>query len=451
MRLKLFRDCALGFLALVFASPAVPLASAGEESGQLKIVQHVGDEEHVEINLQAGGTISLKSKGETQTHPMSVVAEQTYDQRILPATQSASVRAIRHYSKANAAIKIEEGGQTPKLAENHRTVIAERHEAKGLLLPAEGNFNREELDLLDIIGNPLLLDIFLPEKKVNLGDEWKLADDDLSGVLSLDRVTDNSLICKLDKIENGHTQIALSGTVEGAVAGAKTVLEIKARCHLDEARQAVTWFAIVIKERRSIGPVGPGLDVTAKLTMRISPTQSTELAAIDSAVFKPKKGQELLEYTAPRGEFSLLHDRQWYVTSAGEDLTVFRMVGKQELVAQCNASAIRPTSPESPTSLEAFQKDVQQTLGKNFGQFVKAQQGMEGNRRVLRVEAEGSVQEMPIDWVYYLLTDLEGRQVSLAFTYERTLAEQFAAADQQIVKSITIHAQEPRTARRLTK
>jgi hypothetical protein len=108
---------------------------------------------------------------------------------------------------------------------------------------------------------------------------------------------------------------------------------------------------------------------------------------------------------------------------------------------------LAPVSAGKQTTLAEFQEDVKKTLGKNFGQFVKASQKPgDANVRVLRVAASGEVSQLPIQWIYYLVANERGQQTSLVFTLESSLAERFADADRKLVSGLRFTAAPQDTA-----
>jgi hypothetical protein len=113
------------------------------------------------------------------------------------------------------------------------------------------------------------------------------------------------------------------------------------------------------------------------------------------------------------------------------------MVDRGELVAQCNISPLPKLEKAIP--LAEFQRDVQRTLGKNFGQFVNAGQTInESGYAVFRVVVHGDVGGLPIEWIYYLVQDRAGHRVSLAFTLEQSLSERFATTDKAMVAALAL-------------
>jgi hypothetical protein len=116
------------------------------------------------------------------------------------------------------------------------------------------------------------------------------------------------------------------------------------------------------------------------------------------------------------------------------DATILRLVDRGDLIAQCNISPL-PTLPEGQgLTLEGFQNDVKQALGKSFGEVVEAaQEAGEGRITVQRVTVSGTAGELPIQWTYCHLFDDKGRRASLAFTIEGSLVERFAQIDRELI------------------
>ena len=142
-----------------------------------------------------------------------------------------------------------------------------------------------------------------------------------------------------------------------------------------------------------------------------------------------------LEFDSPPGNFRFDYDRRWYVTSEEKNVAILRLVDRGELVAQCNISPI--TDVQKQLTLADYQREIQQSLGERFGQFLEAtEDASEAGYTVFRAVASGKVADLEIQWIYYLLTSPDGERVSLAFTLESSLAERFAAADRELVGAV---------------
>ncbi len=432
--------------ALVSLWTAGSLAAAETSvKHSLKSQHRQGEMTRVDVAVQVGGDLKLVVEKQDKSLPMSVVANLKYDERLL-ALDPAGLprRSARCYYDTQAAIKVDQGGEKPSLDPARRLIVAERREkAASLLYCPTAHLLREELDLIDVPAGSLLVDELLPAEPVAFGDTWKLSDDTLARLLCLDAVSWGDVTSVLGEIKDGIAEIAAAGSVSGAVGGVSTEIELKAKYRFDLAQHRIIFVALLIKEKRSVGHVGPGLDTVAKVLVSITPISSSQYLTDDLLATIPATDSPqlaTLEYAAASGQFRFQHDRRWYLTSDDAKLTILRLLDRGELVAQCNVSLLAGEK-KTPVTLAEFQQDVQKSLGKNFGQFTSASQATsEAGYSVLRVVARGTVSQLPIEWIYYLVQDGQGKRVSLAFTYEQELADRFAQADRTLVAQLRLTA-----------
>jgi hypothetical protein len=414
------------------------------EKYALQPQSRIGQVDQVQVSVQVGGDLKLVTEGKSKTLPMSVVATLKYDEQLLAVDDAQRpARSVRFYDESTAVIKVDKGGQKPTLDKGRRLVVAEqpsKSAAAALYCPASA-LTREELDLIDVPGNTLLVNSLLPVDPVAVGEAWKLADQTLAELLGLEAVSFTDVKSVLEGVDSGIAQIAAGGAISGAVGGVSTEIQFKAKYKFDLGVQRVTYLAMLIKEKRAVGHVGPGLDTVAKVIVRVTPTERS--ASLTDEVVKslppamtPKLSR--LSYSSIGGQFRFLYDRRWVLTSDDPKLAVFRLVDRGELVAQCNVSAV-PATQARPVALTEFQRDIQNSLGTNFGQFVSASQSTsEAGYTILRVVAHGVVSQLPIEWIYYLIADDKGGRVSLAFTLEESLQERFDKADRSFASVLRI-------------
>ncbi len=439
------RTLRLVAVLLLFESLLAGSATAAQSSDKhtLAAKHRSGELQRVDVALQVGGDVKLVGEdGKSQSLPMSVVANLGYDEAILAVDPSGRpARSVRYYDDVRAVIKIDQGGDKPSLSPVRRLIVAQRGEtgASQLYCPAEP-LVREELDLIDVPGGSLVLDDVLPAEPVAMGQSWKLADDVLAALLCLDAVSWSDVQSVLSEVKDQVADVTAAGSLAGAVSGISTDIELKIKYRFDLRTKRITQFAMLVKEKRAVGHIGPGLDSVAKLIVRITPiAQSQNLSpAVISQVPRENPPELLALGYTPRGsQYRFQYDRRWYVTTDEARLTVLRMVDRGELVAQCNISALPDV--KKPVPLAEFQKDIERTLDKNFGQFVSATQKVnEAGYAVFRVVVHGEVGGLPIEWIYYLIQDRQGHRVSLAFTLEQELLERFAAADVAMVSALQL-------------
>jgi hypothetical protein len=433
------------FSQLLFAS-VLYLTVSPLAGGEPRLLQHprvAGDLAHVEVLLEVGGDLKIADEGKIKPLKMSVVGKMVYDERLVAVVKDTGhLRSVRYYKLADAAIKIDKGGLKPHLRDERRLIAVATGEGVPTLFSPQGPLNREELELIDVPGNSLLVDELLPAHAVAVHDQWQHSDQLLAGLLGLDAVSQTDVRSELKEIDETSARVELSGTVQGAVAGVATEIELKGRYKYQFKQERITWLALLIEEKRSVGHVGPGADVVARLQMTIAPQAEAgplSDAAIAGLPLEPAPPQTLLEYEPAARDFTIQHDRRWYVMSDKAGTLAMRLVDRGELIAQCNVSKLPNTDPGKHPTLARFQEDVEQSLDKQFKRFLQASEGTNSlGYTVYRVVAEGVAAELPIQWIYYFVADPHGHQVVFAFTLEEQFVPQLAEADEAIVKSLVI-------------
>jgi hypothetical protein len=417
-----------------------------------------GAVDRVETKVEVGGELTVVEDSKVKRLKTSVVAELAYHERLLevPAGKNDFLHGIRYYDHATAVIKIEDGAFQPALRDDRRLIGAELDGSSATLFSPHGPLTREELDLIDLQGSSLVLERLLPDKPVAIGDTWKHSDALVTTLLRLDEISKNDVQSTLSSVKDGAALIELSGKVEGAINGVATEIELKARYQFKLKPGRVTWLGMLIKENRSIGHVGTGLDVVARLQTTVTPAaaspQLTDTALADLPLTATPELTQLVHRSAD-GQWLFRYDRRWFITGEAADALVLRLIDRGELVAQSNLAALGKIEPKKLVSLDGFQKDIQRALGKRFGQFVKAsQRANDAGYRVYRVVAQGEVEELPILWIYHLIADHTGQRISLVFTMEGDLADQFGQADEALTATLQflqpeIAAQSPAPAK----
>ena len=305
-----------------------------------------------------------------------------------------------------------------------------------------GLLSRDELDLIDIQGNSLLLDRLLPTDPVGIGDTWEHSDDLVVSLLRLDAAKSCDVASKLVSVKDRVALMETAGRVSGAAAGVSTEIQLKAKYQFSLDTKQIVWFGLLIQEKRSVGHVGPGLDVVARIQMTISQVgDSPGLSnkALQEVSLTPDERLTRLSYESAAGGWQFSNDRRWFITSDESDKAVLRMIDRGELVAQCNVSSLPVVEVSKLASLAKFQEDIQRGLGENFGQFVAAaERSNESNYRVLNVIVDGNVSEVPIRWIYHLLADAQGRQAVFVFIVEGDLIERFGQADKGLMETVRL-------------
>jgi hypothetical protein len=367
-----------------------------------------------------------------------------YDERLFDVQNAdrGPWHSIRHYGRADAAIRIENEAVKLTLSSDRRLIGVKVEGSSVTMFCPRGPLSRDELDLMDLQANSLLLDRLLPRERVSIGDTWEHSDDLVAALLRLDATSSSDVTSKLVSVKDRVALMEAAGRVRGAVSGVSTEIQLKAKYQFSLDAKRLVWFGLLIQEKRSVGHVGPGLDVVARIQISISQlSDAPELSnqALQAVTLTPDETLTRLAYESPLGGWQFTNDRRWFITSDEADKASLRMVDRGELVAQCNVSSLPAVEANKLVGLSEFQEDIKRGLGQSFGQFVSAaERPNQADYRVLHVIVDGKVSEVPIRWIYHLLADKQGRQAVFAFIIEGDLIERFGRADEDLVQTVRL-------------
>jgi hypothetical protein len=144
-------------------------------------------------------------------------------------------------------------------------------------------------------------------------------------------------------------------------------------------------------------------------------------------------------YRDPTGRYTLEHDPRWRPVSEDARGVVLRFIDDGALVAECTVSALPPSAPG--TTVDAFKEDVARSLGSSLAKVVSADETpRDDGCRHLRVVAEGSEGDVPLEWRHHLLEGPRGSRLSATFVIERRFLGRFATADADFIAGAVVGA-----------
>jgi len=394
----------------------------------------------VEAQLEMSGTLKPSVPAEKPT-PMTVNARFAYEEDILEAGDGRAqpVRAVRWYDAASAKLNI--GGQEAELqlGPQRRHLAVSIAEGRVEVFAPSGPLTREELDLLDIPGNTAVIDRLLPAPPIGKGSRWQLTPELLAPLLGLEVVSEADVTATVtEMLPGGIGRVEFSGKLSGRVLGGNTKLEILGRYQFPLTQRKITWLAMLVRENREPGAVDGGFEAVARLQLQRSVRPRPQFLPLDSVAqitFPPLDDDKRLLYRDETAGWQLLHDRRWYLVGKTDQLTAFRFVDSLRSVAQCNLAPIAEGSKD--VSLPGFQELVKQLLGSRFRRIVDFEERTSPTgHRMFRVHAAGSVNDLTIHWIYYLLTAPDGKNYVAVFTVEDQDLPLFGEADKDFVAGL---------------
>ncbi|WP_347244032.1 hypothetical protein [Thermogutta sp.] len=403
----------------------------------------------VEIRITAEG--QLPGQGGGPSAAININGQLAYEEQVLQPGdgRTTPIQGLRAYQTATAQFQVADKRFQIQLRQEMTHLAFSMEKGQFTIFSPEGSLTRDEVDLLDVIGNSILLDQLLPTQPVRLGFTWEIPDEAVAGLLGLESVTENTLQGRVTQLNQGTVEAEASGKVQGRVMGATSQMQVAMRFQWSLLDRRVTALALALRDNRSAGYVDSPFQGTVRLQLtrqrRLEP-QLLSPSKIPTLTFPPPEEQTRLVYRSAGGGFQIVHDRRWYVITDAPDMVVFRLVDQRGLLGQCNIARSDSQGPVQLT-LAAFQNNVRQALGSNFGQFLEADE-MESptGHRLLRIHALGRTDDVNIHWIYYLLGSPRDGYYAAVFTVDDTSWPLFDGADRKFIDGFHFLEPTPATA-----
>ncbi|HIQ20172.1 MAG TPA: hypothetical protein EYH34_02885 [Planctomycetes bacterium] len=406
--------------------------------------RRAGSIDRLEIAVEVAGTLQIDQPDRNESAPMRVAANLIYEERTLdvPAHQGIPFRSVRYYEKAAARVQAGEVSFVPVLRAERGVVVVHVQDGKPTVFSPQGPLTRDELELVDPLGNSLLLDQLLPEGPVRVGQKWKHSPETLAAILGLEQITSAAVTSELTEVKEGVARLEMQGRLTGRDKGATATVTLRAKYWFDLELRRITWFGLLLQENRGAGLVEKPFQAVARLQMKITPLHEPKHLSdslLEGLTLEPDTPLLLLEHRSTAGGWQLVNDRRWFVISDERDRAVLVLVEDQKRLAQCHVASARGGQPPERVSLADFQRDVQKALGKHFGGFVEASQAVnQRGYRLYRLVVQGVVDGVPIHWIYYLVASKEGQQVVVAFIVEAEHLGAFGHSDRELIEAIQL-------------
>jgi hypothetical protein len=430
----------ISMLALVTLALSTAFAADSPATITLQSQRKAGQTDKVVTLLEVSGEFKEREKGKEQQVPMRGVDKLVYHEKTLDADLSR-LRSVRYYEKAESAVKFKDGEHAPVFGDSSRLVGAAVDLPAVTLFSLREPLTRDELEVIDILGNSLLLDSLLPDGPVAVGQSWKPDDKAMAALMGLNSVKRNDVKCVLKEVTETVARFELTGDVEGPINDTTSRIEIKGKYRFDLGTHKIDWFALLVKENRGASLVAVGFDVTVRLQMTITPEEACEELAqgkLEGLKTEPEPESSRLAFESPNDRWRLLYDRRWFLNSDDQEIALLKLIDQGAFLGVCKITSLPRCEPDKLVSLEDFQEEVHKVLGKKFGEFAEAGQSADPatRLRVLRVVAQGKTDDVPTRWFFYHVADQQGRQVTFTFTVDQENVERFADSDKPIVGSL---------------
>ena len=439
--------------ALLFASSLTtaccPEAFAAGE-GRISITPtSVNEVMRVRIDMNVKGNVHvpsdpLVSRKKELSLPVQSDAILDYEERYRRPTDgdltSEVVAVERYYHEATTNGTLNRSKTNLALRDSVRQTQVRRDTLPETVYAVDDYFTHDELSLLKVPVSSVSVDRLLPNQPVQVGSKYQLDRNVLASVLNLTFVRETTVVSEVVSIDADNVRFELKGRVEASVEGVPTTMKMIGKLTFDRKIGTSSWLAVAIHETREIGKAEPGFDVLATVKMIRQPMPATvglPVEPADMTILAPVAQDRL--YVDVRSNtlgVSTIMDRHWRLMSDLPGNTFLRMTENDRSIAQCNLRPLARLEPGKQRTLEAFQQDVQHTLGDQLEDLLEADQRLSASGlRVLRVVAQGAVEGVPIQWIMIHFSDDSGRRMLATFTMENGNVESFMGSDAQFADS----------------
>ena len=359
------------YITLIAAIAESAVATTAATSAvTLRSQRKVGQTDKVVVVMEVGGEFKehAAKQGQERRIPMNGTARLTYYEKSLDAP-AGQRRSVRYYQDAKSVVTFKDGGHKPALGAEQRLVGVVVDAPTATLFSLREPFARDELEVIDILGNTLLLDDLLPDRPVSVGDAWKPARAVLAALVGLRGANQCDVKCVLKEVTDKVARVELAGSIGGPVGDTSSQIKLKGRYRFDRRTKRIDWFALVTREDRGISQVASGFDVGVRLQTTIvpgpTPPELSE-AALAGLDLEPTPQRSRLAFQSPRNRWRILYDRRWNLTSDDRENARLKWIDGDTLAGQCNIASLAECDSGKLVSLEEFQADVRRALRKEF-------------------------------------------------------------------------------------
>jgi hypothetical protein len=435
--------CALILLPVTCAQQEVA-AKSDAEGTESPFAVSIDADRVTQFDCRVGitGTLTTPATNGARKWVLDSQADFSFSQRRLPSELSGplALQALRQYSKAEARTSVGKDHETKTTLPRDNSLIHIRGADTGLSVAAAAlPLSRGQYDLLQMPCDPLPCSSLLPSRNVTVGEKWNTDAWVFPRLVGFEAVTDQTLSCELKSLTGDVAEIHFQGTADGAVLGSASSVELTGMLTLDTKSRMLTRLSCQMKEKRSPGPVSPGLDVSVNVSWTQSLTGAAKVPAeLNESLFS----RPLALQTPWHLVFS--HSSEWHVFNQTEGVIMLRQIRDGALISQCNISAGVVMPAGQHTADADFRSDVEAAILTRSGQLTSEETVRDDKQwRMRHLRASGSVNNVEIIWDYYLCAAASGEQFSLMFSHGAADNEAFGDESTQLLNSLSLARRRP--------
>lgn len=394
--------------------------------------------------------IDEKAKPQTKALPLEVSARLRYTQR-----STGNGQAVRFYEGAAAKIRLDEGRTNPQLDKSNRLVIA-RLKNKPMMrvemASIQETLSQKEFELIQTSADPLSLPVLFQKKKASVGDKWKPNLDALAKFLNVDRILTTDVRMHLKSVEDGIARVYVSGGVKAQQYDVTKDIKLGGFALVELKSDRVKSIKLSTEEVCPPGQIVPGFEGRTRIDQDfkygVSAKQLSNLSL--AKAMRSAKVQQRLKFVSGNGEYRLTYDPRWKLIAGESESAIMRFIDRGDLLTQCTVVMLPRRAANQPLTLEKYKTEIAKVVGQNpSARLVKTDEvTTDSGLNAMSIVVSGVEEELPVNWIYYHVSDNRGKQVTFVFTLAETAADRVAGAAKQLVNEFKFSGAASKIARR---
>jgi hypothetical protein len=359
------------------------------------------------------------------------------------AAATSSHKVVRHVIQAASAINGEVRPTAASLRPEVALLVAEKRDRGWpvVVFSPAGPLTWSELEIVQVVGDPLALGDLLPSGPVAPGERWKVGGAAAKGLSGYDVVTSNNLEATLESADSRRARIRIKGRIEGSAFGGTGAIDFEGFAFFDRDLARIDQLDLNRVEKRQPGPVEAGLDLKSTLTVARHPAEPSEAlsdTALASLSLDQNRESELLRMTAPGKKATFLAGRDWHIFWEDSKMAIWKRLENGRVIAQCNLMDGPKAAKGRHQDPAQFRDDIRRGLKNRFVQFLGAGRidGHPDGGFRYKVGVQGREGDIGVIWYYYLLASNDGDQLLATFTLAEDHLKLFGDGDVDLIGSI---------------
>lgn len=409
----------VGIILLLLTAGRVPTVAADEERFRLSDDLPL-TATRVRYSIRIDGQVMTPSAGGMQKFDLTSSGRFDFQQRRIASEQpgAAGVQGRRRFTVAGTETSVD----------GHRTAVSLPATRRQIQICGEDNqlvsfceqsaLTRNELDLIQMPFDPLAVRFVLPVAQVAVDEKWNTDAWVMPVLTGIETAIDQTASCSLKTCTDKEAVVTFRGNMKGAVRGSAASVTYSGEFTIDRISGLITAFKGQQKEKRTAGPVSPGLDITANVSWQQSADPSfspTGLKAITTTA-----AQKRLQFRTPGG-LGFQHSREWHLFHQTGSVTMLRQLRQGELISQCNISTHVTVPPKQHTPDREFSRDVATAVQERKGEVIDEKTIRDdGTWRIRRIRTRGRTEDDTIQWDHYLCSAVSGEQFTILFSHSQS-------------------------------